>query len=78
MKLFNLSNGIYNKKRFNKIINDTDIKLCWRLAEIETIIGYKINKEVIQVLGTKRLLDCYTNQEIINILQHYELLKEEI
>jgi len=78
MKLLNIiNNGIYNIKKFTQIKKDVDLKLCWRLVEIENILGYKINKEIIQVLGTKRILDCYTNQEIIQIMDHYKLLKED-
>lgn len=78
MKLWNIiNNGIYNIEKFTQIKKDVDLKLCWRLAEIENILGYKVNKEVIQVLGTKRILDCYTNQEIIQIMDHYKLLKED-
>jgi len=78
MKLWNIiNNGIYNIKKFTQIKKDVDLKLCWRLTEIENILGYKINKEIIQVLGTKRILDCYTNQEIIQIMDHYKLLKED-
>ena len=76
MKLFNkINNGIYNIEKFTQIKRDVELRLEWRLAELECILGYKINKEIIQVLATKRLLDCYDNNEIIKILEHYEQLK---
>ena len=78
MNFFNkLGTGVYNAPVLNQMEQDNELKLCWRLAELENKLGYNINKKVLKTLALKRLLDCYDNQELINIMDHYKLLKEE-
>lgn len=69
-------NKIWNAPMLQKVCDDNNKDLILLQGELEEKLGYTVNDEVIRQIALKRLLECYTTDEIIEVLRHFKQLKQ--
>lgn len=74
-------NRLFNRQvpRYNQLVQleEMNKRLLGDLREgIIERLGYPVSNRVIIAVAVKRLLECYTVDEIISVLQYYKLVKK--
>lgn len=75
MKLKELLMGKNKNQELQQIRQENNAKIRQFNHWLKDKLGYKINEETIQILATKRLMDCYEYHELLPILDYYKQLK---
>ncbi len=66
--------GIYNAPALQKMDERNQYNLEDRARHIEVYTGAYVNPEVLKVLAVRYFLDCYTAEDMVDILDYFDFI----
>lgn len=66
--------GFYNAPALQKMDKRNQYNLEDRAKHIEVRTGAYVNPEVLKVLAVRYFLDCYTTDDIVDILDYFDFI----